>query len=91
MNKKQQRKELEVTLVKTIEDILISINPEAARDVVEITYGAAKILAKKFYKAVKHTEEKKEIPAKKKTATKAVKAPAVKTAKPAIKKSKSKK
>ncbi len=91
MNKKQQRKELEVTLVKTIEDLLLSINPEAARDVLEITYGAAKILAKKFYKAVKHTEEKKETPVKKKPVKKVGKARAAKTAKPTIKKSKSKK
>ena len=91
MNKKQQRKDLEVTLIKTIEDLLISINPDAALDVNEIIFGASKILAKKFYKAVKQKEEKKEIPAKKKIVGKAAKAPAKKVAKPIATKSKSKK
>ena len=100
MNKKQQRKDLEVALVKHIEDLLISVNPEATKKVSDIIYGASKILAKKFYKSVKNKEEKKAAPAKKaaqkktapKKATKEATKPAVKkTTKPSVSKAKSKK
>ncbi len=81
MNKKQQRKELEAALFKTIEDLLISINPESASQISDITYGASRILAKKFYKSVKHKEEKKAQPAKQKPEVKKVVAPNKKAAK----------
>jgi hypothetical protein len=96
MNKKQLKKELEVTLVKTIEDLLISINPQATNEVSDIIYGASKILAKKFYKSMKHQQEKKQEPATKKVAVKkaavkkavvANKKAAKKVAKPVAKKS----
>ncbi len=95
MNKKQLRKDLEVTLVKTIEDLLISVNPDAAKNVSDIIYGASKILAKKFYKSVKNKEEKKTASPKKKTSKKAAKPAskpaAKKTTKPSVSKTKSKK
>lgn len=53
MNKKELRKELELTLVKTIEEVLNKRNHEAAKKIREITYGASKIIAKKFYKSLK--------------------------------------
>jgi len=81
MNKKQLRKELEATLFKTIEDLLISINPEAANEVSDITYGASRILAKKFYKSVKQQEEKKAKPIKQKPEVKKAVAPKKKAAK----------
>ncbi len=92
MNKKHLRKNLELSLVKTIEDLLISINPEAAKQVDEIIFGASKIIAKKFYKSIKVKEEKKvekkSPEAKKKTAKPAVKSAPEKSPKPAIRKTK---
>ncbi len=99
MNKKHLRKELELSLVKTIEDLLISINPEATKNVDEIIFGASKIIAKKFFKSLKFKEEKKEVKkeekkvpvTKKKAADTASKSTPKKAAKPAAKKAKSKK
>ena len=95
MNKKHLRKELELSLVKTIEDLLISINPEGAKQVDEIIFGAAKIIAKKFYKSLKHKEdkeaEKKKPAAKKKEEKAAPKSAPKKIAKPAKSKTKTKK
>ncbi len=59
MDKKKQRKELEHSLVTIIENALIAINPEAAKEVNDIVYGASKILAKKFFKAYKPVQKKK--------------------------------
>ncbi|MEI6488918.1 MAG: hypothetical protein WCP52_08145 [Bacteroidota bacterium] len=58
MNKKQLRKDLELALVKNIEDLLISIQPEACKEVDEIIFGASRIIAKKFYKSIKFKSEK---------------------------------
>ena len=92
MNKKQLRKNLELSLVKTIEDLLISINPEATKQVDEIIFGASKIIAKKFYKSIKvkeeKAEEKKASVLKKKVAKPAVKSTPNKSAKPAVRKTK---
>ena len=103
MNKKHLRKELELSLVKTIEDLLISINPEGAKNVDEIIFGASRIIAKKFYKSLKikedKKEEKKEVKkvekkasvTKKKAADTTSKSTPKKATKPAAKKAKSKK
>ena len=95
MNKKQLRKDLELALVKNLEDLLISINPEAAKKVDEIIFGAAKIIAKKFYKSIKQKEEKeaekKPEPAKKKAVKPLAKATPKKAVKPTVNKSKTKK
>ena len=61
MNKKQLRKDLELALVKNIEDLLISIHPEACKEVDEIIYGASRIIAKRFYKSIKQKTEKKTV------------------------------
>jgi predicted transposase YdaD len=95
MNKKHLRKELELSLVKAIEDLLISKNPEAAKQVDEIIFGASRIIAKKFYKSIKHKEEKKveakKVAPKKKAAKAAPKSSPEKVAKAGTAKAKSKK
>lgn len=53
MNKKELRKELELTLVKTIEEVLSKKNAESAKKIRKTTYEAGKMIAKKFYKAAK--------------------------------------
>jgi len=53
MNKKELRKELELTLVKTIEEVLSKKNAESAKKVRKTTHEASKTIAKKFYKAMK--------------------------------------
>lgn len=88
MNKKQLRKELEVSLVKTIEDLLISVNSDVAKKVNDITLGAAKIIAKKFYKNLKEVNEKKASDKKKKAVKKPQKSAPKKSNKPAVKKAK---
>ena len=64
-NKKALRKELELILVKTIEGVLNTRNVEASKSIKKITYGSSKTIAKKFYKSVRATTEKKSIPSKK--------------------------
>ena len=94
MNKKHLRKNLELSLVKTIEDLLISINPEAAKQVDEIIFGASKIITKKFYKSIKvkvkeeKKVEKKASASKKKVTKPSVKSAPEKSAKPAARKTK---
>ena len=85
MNKKQIRQNLEATLVKNIEDLLLSINPEATNKVLDIVFGASKIIAKKFYKSIKQQQQRKETPVAKKASkkSKATPAPKKKTAAPA--------
>jgi len=75
MNKKQLRKDLELALVKNIEDLLISIHPEASKEVDEIIFGASRIIAKRFYKSIKQKTEKKTV----KKQPKKTKAPTPKT------------
>jgi hypothetical protein len=85
MNKKELRKELELTLVKTIEDVLNKHNAKSAKKVRRTTFEVSKIVAKKFYKSLKQETKivsKKTAPVKKfptKNTTAAVKAPALKT------------
>ncbi|MGQ0828837.1 MAG: hypothetical protein ACT4ON_10630 [Bacteroidota bacterium] len=64
MNKKTLRKELEFVLVKTIEEVLKNRNTEATRKIKRITFQSSKTIAKKFYKAIKSTSDKKPAPAK---------------------------
>lgn len=90
MNKKELRKELELTLVKAIEEVLSKKNSEATKKIRKTTYDASKSVAKKFYKSLKEKPKAKAIP-KNKPATKAktkVVAPKTSTGK---KKAKSKK
>ncbi len=89
MNKKQLRKDLELALVKNIEDLLISIHPEACKEVDEIIYGASRIIAKRFYKSIKQKTEKKTVKKEPKT-TKATapKATAKKAIQPPVKNNK---
>lgn len=53
MKTKEKRQELELALIKSIEEILTKKNPEAAKTIRKTTYETAKKLAKKFYKTLK--------------------------------------
>lgn len=86
MNKKELRKELELTLVKAIEEVLNKKNSEATKKIRKTTYDASKSVAKKFYKSLKEKPKAKAKP-KSKPATKAK----AKTSTPAPKASTSKK
>jgi len=57
MNKKELRKELELVLVKTIEEVLNKRNSETAKKIRKTTYEGSKTIAKKFYKSLKPTEK----------------------------------
>jgi hypothetical protein len=74
MNKKALRKELELNLIKGMEDVLNNHNHKASKKIRKITYQASKTVAKKFVKALK-TISGNEIPI-----------PKADTIKPAIKK-----
>lgn len=87
MNKKELRKELELTLVKTIEEVLSKKNADSAKKVRKTTHEASKAIAKKFYKALKEKAVTK--PAVK-TKSKTVVKTKVKATTP-VKKTKSKK
>ncbi|OFY85513.1 MAG: hypothetical protein A3F72_10085 [Bacteroidetes bacterium RIFCSPLOWO2_12_FULL_35_15] len=58
MKTKEKRQKLELALIKSIEEILIKEDSEAAKTIRKITYEAAKRLAKKFYKTVKTVQAK---------------------------------
>lgn len=58
MKTKEKRQELELALIKSIEEILIKEHPEAAKTIRKITYEAAKKLAKKFFKTLKTVQPK---------------------------------
>ena len=81
MSNKILRKELELTLVKTIEDVLSKINSPATKKINKLTQEASKTIAKKFFKTIKLESEIKKATSKivsKKTAVlpkKEVKAP----------------
>ncbi len=76
MTKKELRKELELTLVKTIEEVLSKKNPDNAKKLRKTTQEASKVVAKKFYKSLK---EKAVVKTKNKPALKTKKKPALKT------------
>lgn len=67
MNKKELRKELELILVKTIEEVLSKKNSEASKKIRKTTYDASKSIAKKFYKSLKEKPKTKEKPKSKPT------------------------
>ena len=53
MNKKEQRRELEHLLIKSIETVLNKKNSTAAKSIRKNTLSASKTLSKKFYKSLK--------------------------------------
>ncbi len=59
MNKKELRKELELSLIKVIEETLNKKNPEAGKEIKKATHQASKSVAKKFYKAIKGLADKR--------------------------------
>jgi hypothetical protein len=78
MSKKELRKQLEILLVKAIQEVLIKSDAETAKKVRKITYESSKNIAKKFYKSLK-TEVKISVkPAKKRSS--------IKKSKPVVKK-----
>lgn len=58
MKTKEKRQKLELALIKSIDEILIKENSEAAKIIRKTTFETAKKLAKKFYKTVKTVQEK---------------------------------
>src|SRR4051812_1881282 len=101
MNKKELRKELELSLVRSIEAVLSKNNSAATKKIRKTTFDASKTIAKKFYKSLKATvkvapekEGKKSVRSALPVSTKALK-PTIKPvasrkAKPAIKASSAK-
>lgn len=57
MSKKELRKELELTLVKTIEEVLNKQNTVATSKIRKTTHEASKMVAKKFLKIIKSIAE----------------------------------
>lgn len=53
MSKKELRKELELSLVKEIENVLNKLDAAITGKIRKTTYQASKQVAKKFYKALK--------------------------------------
>ncbi len=64
MSTKILRKELELTLIKTIEDVLTKVNVGAAKKVNKSTREASKTIAKKFFKTIKSDAKVKKTPSK---------------------------
>lgn len=61
MSKKELRKELELTLTKSLEEVLSKRNVEVAKKIRKTTYEASKMVAKKFLKNIQSSSEKKVI------------------------------
>lgn len=59
MSKKELRKELELILIKTIEEVLNKRNAEATKKIKKATQDASKMVAKKFLKIIKTLTENK--------------------------------
>ncbi|MCE9539779.1 MAG: hypothetical protein K8R85_11255 [Bacteroidetes bacterium] len=59
MSKKELRKELELTLTKSLEDVLSKRNVEVTKKIRKITHEASKMVAKKFLKNMQAIAEKK--------------------------------
>ncbi len=59
MTKKELRKELELLLTKTIEEVLVKKDSLIAAKVRKTTHAASKSIAKKFYKSLKVSVKKK--------------------------------
>jgi hypothetical protein len=62
MTNKILRKQLELTLVKTIDDILTKVNAVAAKKIKKSAQEASKTIAKKFFKTIKSEEKTKKKP-----------------------------
>jgi hypothetical protein len=90
MDKKALRKELENALSKSINDTLNKRNALATAEIKKKIEDVSKIVAKKFYKAIKELSKKKVVPAKaiEKKAAKVKKTPAKKTKVSALPKNK---
>jgi hypothetical protein len=81
MNKKALRKQLELALIKAIEETLNKRNALAAGQIKKKVNEASKLIAKKFYKTIKELKNENPVqrlaparkPAAKKTAAKAPK------------------
>jgi len=58
MNKKELRKELELLLTKTIDEVLSKKNSTIAKKIRKTTFSASKSVAKKFYKTLKAPTKK---------------------------------
>ena len=85
MNTKLLRKELELTLVKTVGETLAKVNTTAAKKIKKTTKEASKTIAKKFVKIIKaESKIKKTTP--KKTAPKKTNLSPKKNVKHAVKK-----
>lgn len=88
MSKKDLRKELEIELVKVIENYLNKSDEETTEKIRKTTYEASKKIAKKFYKAIKSENDKQPTAiALKKVSPNPVKKAVKKTAKKVNKKS----
>lgn len=59
MNKKELRKELELTLVKSLEEVLSKRNVEVTKKIRKTTHEASKMVAKKFLKNIQPIKENK--------------------------------
>lgn len=59
MSKKELRKELELTLTKSLEEVLSKRNVEVAKKIRKTTYEASKMVAKKFLKNIQPIKETK--------------------------------
>ena len=53
MSKKELRKELELLLIKTLEEVLNKKDAEATKKIKKTTHEASKMVAKKFFKIIK--------------------------------------
>lgn len=61
MSKKELRKELELTLTKSLEEVLSKRNVEVAKKIRKTTYEASKMVAKKFLKNIEPIKENKTV------------------------------
>lgn len=61
MSKKELRKELELTLTKSIEEVLSKRNVEVAKKIQKTTHEASKMVAKKFLKNIQPLKENKAV------------------------------
>lgn len=65
MSKKELRKELELSLLKALEDILNKKNAEITKKIRKTSQEASKIVAKKFFKNLNVATQNKTVIAKK--------------------------
>lgn len=65
MSKKEIRKELELVLIKSLEEVLNKKNAVATKKIRKNTHVASKMVAKKFLKMIKNIDENKIVTPKK--------------------------